>query len=73
MLLKRIKSRGRDEEKGIQSSFLRGLNGYYGTFPDVLKQKYGIDTLTVDVTNLDIRTGQGQANFLDSVSDFFAQ
>ncbi|MBK7860611.1 MAG: deoxynucleoside kinase [Archangiaceae bacterium] len=73
VLLKRIRSRGRDEEKGIQSTFLRGLNGYYGTFPMVLSNKYGIETLTVDVTELDIRDGVGREHFLDKVSDFFAR
>jgi deoxyadenosine/deoxycytidine kinase len=72
VLLKRIKSRGRDEEKGIQAAFLRGLNGYYGTFPMVLSNKYGIDTLTIDVTALDIRDGKGREEFLDRVSTFFA-
>ncbi len=51
VLLSRIKKRGREEEKGIQSNFLRGLNGYYATFPMVLKGKYGIDVLTFDVTD----------------------
>ncbi len=73
VLLKRIRSRGRDEEKGIQSAFLRGLNGYYGTFPMVLSNKYGIDTLTIDVTALDIRDGKGREEFLDQVSTFFAR
>ena len=73
VLLKRIKSRGRDEEKGIQSAFLRGLNGYYGTFPMVLSNKYGIDTLTIDVTALDIRNGRGREEFLDQVSTFFSR
>jgi len=73
VLLKRIKKRGRDEEKGIQSAFLRGLNGYYGTFPMVLSNKYGIDTLTIDVTALDIRNGKGREEFLDQVSTFFAR
>lgn len=72
VLLKRIKKRGRDEEKGIESSFLRGLNGYYGTFPMVLSNKYGIDTLTIDVTQLDIRNGKGREEFLDKVSTFFS-
>ncbi len=70
VLLSRIKKRGREEEKGIQSAFLRGLNGYYATFPMVLKGKYAIDTLTFDVTELDIRTGKGREEFLDKVSDF---
>lgn len=72
VLLSRIKLRGREEEKGIQTSFLRGLNGYYATFPMVLSGKYGVDVLTLDVTNLDIRTGKGRAEFLDRVSTFLA-
>lgn len=72
VLLRRIKTRGRDEEKGIQMAFLRGLNGYYGTFPMVLSNKYGIDTLTIDVTALDIRNGKGREEFLDKVSTFLA-
>ena len=73
VLLSRIKTRGREEEKGIQSAFLRGLNGYYATFPMVLAGKYGVDVLTVDVTSLDIRNGKGRAEFLDRVSDFLAR
>lgn len=72
VLLGRIQTRAREEEKGIQSAFLRGLNGYYATFPMVLSGKYGIDVLTLDVTNLDIRTGRGQQHFLDQVSTFLA-
>ncbi|MEW5739141.1 MAG: deoxynucleoside kinase [Myxococcota bacterium] len=70
VLLSRIRTRGREEEKGIQQAFLRGLNGYYATFPMVLSGKYGIDVLTLDVTTLDIRTGKGREHFLDQVSDF---
>ena len=70
VLMSRIQVRGREEEKGIQSQFLRGLNGYYATFPMVLAGKYGIDVMTLDVTSMDIRTGRGRAQFLDSVSDF---
>jgi deoxyadenosine/deoxycytidine kinase len=73
VLLQRIKTRGREEEKGIQSAFLRGLNGYYATFPMVLQGKYGVDVLTIDVTSLDIRNGKGRADFLDRVSDFLAK
>ncbi len=72
VLLDRIKKRGREEEKGIQSQFLRGLSGYYATFPMVLQGKYGIDVLTFDVTSLDIRSGKGRDAFLDAVSDFLA-
>jgi deoxyadenosine/deoxycytidine kinase len=70
VLLDRIKKRGREEEKGIQSQFLRGLSGYYATFPMVLQGKYGIDVLTFDVSSLDIRTGKGREHFLDAVSTF---
>lgn len=70
VLLSRIKKRAREEEKGIQAAFLRGLNGYYATFPMVLQGKYGVDTLTFDVTSLDIRTGKGQQEFLDRVTTF---
>ncbi len=73
VLLERIKKRGREEEKGIASSFLRGLNGYYATFPMVLAGKYGIDVLTFDVTSLDIRAGRGRDEFLDKVSTFLAK
>lgn len=73
VLISRIKTRGREEERGIQPAFLRGLNGYYATFPMVLAGKYGVDVLTVDVTSLDIRDGRGRAQFLDQVSDFLAR
>jgi deoxyadenosine/deoxycytidine kinase len=73
VLLDRIKLRGREEEKGIEAAFLRGLNGYYATFPMVLAGKYGIDVLTVDVTNLDIRSGRGREQFLDDVSTFLSR
>jgi deoxyadenosine/deoxycytidine kinase len=72
VLLKRIQKRGREEEKGIQQQFLRGLNGYYATFPMVIQNKYGVDALTLDVTELDIRNGQGREEFLDRVSTFLA-
>ncbi len=70
VLLARIQKRGREEEKGIQAGFLRGLNGYYSSFPMVLQGKYGIDCLTVDVTSLDIRSGKGRQEFLDRVTTF---
>lgn len=73
VLLERIRRRGREEEKGITTGFLKGLNGYYATFPMVLSGKYGIDVLTIDVTTLDIRSGRGRALFLDEVSTFLAR
>jgi deoxyadenosine/deoxycytidine kinase len=72
VLLHRIRTRGREEEKGIQTQFLRGLNGYYAGFPLVLQRKYGIDCLTLDVTSLDIRSGRGREQFLDQVTTFIA-
>jgi deoxyadenosine/deoxycytidine kinase len=72
VLLSRIRTRGREEEKGIQQQFLRGLNGYYASFPQVLQAKYGIECLTLDVTNLDIRGGAGREEFLDKVTTFIA-
>lgn len=72
VLLGRIRQRGREEEKGIEKGFLRGLNGYYATFPMVLQTKYGVDCLVMDVTNQDIRTGRGREEFLDRVTTFLA-
>lgn len=70
VLLSRIHTRAREEERGIAAAFLRGLNGYYATFPMVLSGKYGIDVLTLDVTATDIRRGRGREQFFDRVSDF---
>lgn len=70
VLLERIRTRGRQEEKGIQKQFLRGLNGYYASFPQVLKEKYGVDCLVMDVSTQDIRRGRGREEFLDRVSGF---
>ncbi len=72
VLLQRIRTRGREEEKGIQSQFLRGLNGYYASFPQVMQKKYGIDCLTIDVSATDIRSGKGREEFLDRVTTFIA-
>jgi deoxyadenosine/deoxycytidine kinase len=72
VLLDRIRTRGRQEERGIQSQFLLGLNGYYTSFPHVLQEKYGVDCLTVDVSTQDIRRGKGREEFLDRVSTFLA-
>jgi deoxyadenosine/deoxycytidine kinase len=73
VLLNRIRTRGREEEKDIQSAFLRGLNGYYSSFPLVMQNKYGIECLTMDVSSLDIRTGKGRDEFLDNITTFFAK
>jgi deoxyadenosine/deoxycytidine kinase len=70
VLLNRIRTRGREEEKGIQTQFLHGLNGYYTSFPMVLQEKYGVDCLVIDVSSQDIRRGKGREEFLDRVSTF---
>jgi deoxyadenosine/deoxycytidine kinase len=70
VLMDRIRTRGRAEEKGIQGQFLTGLNGYYISFPHVLQTKYGVDCLVMDVSNQDIRRGKGREEFLDRVSTF---
>ncbi|WP_224245904.1 deoxynucleoside kinase [Hyalangium gracile] len=72
VLLDRIRTRGRQEERGIQSQFLLGLNGYYTSFPHVLQEKYGVDCLTLDVSSQDIRRGRGREEFLDRISTFLA-
>ncbi len=72
VLLNRIRTRGREEEKGIRHQFLRGLNGYYASFPLVLQEKYGVECLVLDVSTQDIRRGKGREEFLDRVSSFLA-
>jgi len=73
VLLERIHKRGREEEKGIDHAFLRGLSGYYASFPQVLESKYGIDCLTLDVSSVDIRHGRRREEFLDTVTTFLAR
>jgi deoxyadenosine/deoxycytidine kinase len=70
VLLKRIRTRGRVEEKGISKDFLRGLNGYYNSFSQVIKSKYGIPCLTIDVSDIDIRQRPTRDEFLDRVNTF---
>ena len=68
-LQNRIQGRGRVEEKNLPISFLEGLSGYYRSLPSICQSKYGIDTLTVDVSKIDIRSSD-QTEFLDTVSTF---
>lgn len=70
VLLRRIAERGREEERGITASFLRGLNAYYETFAEVAQRKYGLDVLVVDVTNLDIRQEPGRTQFIEQCVSF---
>jgi deoxyadenosine/deoxycytidine kinase len=68
-LQNRIQGRGRVEEKNLPISFLEGLSGYYKSLPSICQAKYGIETLTVDVSKIDIRS-TGKEEFLSIVSDF---
>ena len=70
VLLKRIRTRGRAEERGIGREFLRGLNGYYSSFPQVVERKYGIPCMTVDVSAIDIRERATREEFLERVDTF---
>jgi len=72
ILLERIRTRGRVEEQGIDADFLRGLNAYYSTFPQVCRKKYGLDVLTFDVTAVDIRSGEGRDRYLAEVDRFLS-
>jgi deoxyadenosine/deoxycytidine kinase len=69
-LLERIRMRGRAEEKDMAAGFLEGLNGYYTAFPQILASKYGVDVWKLDVSDTDIRSGQGRERFLDEVNAF---
>ena len=73
VLLRRIASRGRQEEMGITTEFLRGLNGYYETFAQVARRKYGMEVLEIDVTDRDFRRGKERRRFLEQVHDFINQ
>lgn len=70
VLLKRIQKRGRKEEQGIQADFLRGLNGYYTAFPEVLKNKYNIDVMTFDVTHFNVHNADQAEAFLALAEPF---
>ncbi len=66
-LLKRIRKRGRAEEKGIDAAFLSGLNAYYTTLPQVCEKKYSIPVHQISVERLDIRSRDGKKAFLGEV------
>jgi deoxyadenosine/deoxycytidine kinase len=73
VLLRRISKRGREEESGITADFLKGLNGYYDSFAAVAHGKYDLDVLTIDVTDRDIRQGDGKQRFLREVHGFLSK
>lgn len=68
-LLRRIKKRGREEEQGIPEDFLRGLSGYYMSFPMVCEQKYKLPVVHFDVTEHDIRSDDGREVLLARVRE----
>jgi len=69
ILINRIRKRGRQEEQGISEAFLQGLGGYYISFPQVCRNKYDIEVITFNVTDIDIRTKEGKEKFLAAVED----
>jgi deoxyadenosine/deoxycytidine kinase len=68
-LLERIRVRGREEERGIDETFLTGLNAYYSTFAQVCQRKYDIAVHRVNVEQLDIRSPEGKSAFLAQIED----
>ncbi len=70
VLLRRIASRGRAEEQGITADFLSGLNGYYETFAQVARRKYGTQVIKIDVTDRDFRQGEERRRFLKEIDAF---
>lgn len=72
-LMRRIATRGREEESSIDAEFLRGLNAYYDTFAQVARRKYETRVLEIDVTDLDIRKDPGRTAFLTRVRTFLRE
>lgn len=66
-LLNRIRFRGRKEEQSIPEDFLKGLSGYYLSFPMVCKEKYNIPVVCFNVQEHDIRSDEGRDIFLSEV------
>ncbi len=65
--------RGREEEKGIQTQFLRGLNGYYAIVPAGDREQVRRSTASPSTSpTMDIRAGKGREEFLDKVTTFLA-
>ena len=73
ILLDRIRKRGRKEEQGITEEFLKGLGGYYISFPQVCRNKYNVDVITFNVSNTDIRSKEGRERFMTIVQDKLKQ
>ena len=73
VLLSRIHTRGRQEESGMQSEFLEGLDGYYRALPAVVKSKYGVEVMTFDVTHFNVHDSAQADAFLALAEGFFAE
>jgi deoxyadenosine/deoxycytidine kinase len=73
VLLNRIQTRGRKEEQTIDKEFLAGLNGYYAAFPSILKSKYGIATMTFDVTHFNVHEPSQADAFLTLAGAFLGE
>jgi deoxyadenosine/deoxycytidine kinase len=67
ILLNRIRTRGRVEEQVITNEFLEGLGGYYISFPQVCRKKYGVEVITFNASTTDIRSEKGREEFLAEV------
>jgi len=72
VLLQRIRKRGRKEEQSITHEFLEGLGGYYVSFPQVCKNKYKVDVITLNVTDTDIRKKEGKQQLLKLIESKLA-
>lgn len=71
-LMTRIHSRGRKEEADLDPTFLEGLSGYYRAFPQVLRQKHGLDVMTFDVTHFNVHDEAQADAFLALVEPFLS-
>lgn len=69
ILLNRIRKRGRKEEQGITREFLNGLGGYYISFPNVCRNKWGVETVSFNVSETDIRAKEGREKFLTMIDE----
>ena len=67
-LIYRIKEiRKRKEEMGITHEFLKGLNGFYNSFPG-MAEKYEIKVYTVNMETIDLKTEKGRDKFLNEIT-----
>ena len=65
--MERIRVRGRKEEAGITLDFLAGLRAYYDTFEGVVRHKYNLNLLTINLKTLDMSTPDGEEQLINAV------